>query len=37
MITKDNIQDTVVKDGFLTKEQICTQQYAEECAAAGIE
>ncbi len=37
VITKDNIQDTVVKDGFLTKEQICTQQYAQECAAAGIE
>ena len=35
-ITKDNINDTVVKDGFLKPSDICTGQYAKACKAAGI-
>jgi D-xylose transport system substrate-binding protein len=36
-ITKDNIEDTVIKDGFLKPSQICTGRYAKPCAQAGIE
>ena len=36
-ITKDNIQDTVIKDGFWKVGQICTKQYADDCKKAGIE
>jgi D-xylose transport system substrate-binding protein len=36
-VTIDNIMQTVVADGFWTVEQICTPDYAEACAAAGIE
>jgi D-xylose transport system substrate-binding protein len=35
-VTKSNIQDTIVKDGFWTASQICTKQYAAACKAAGI-
>jgi D-xylose transport system substrate-binding protein len=35
-ITKDNIDDTVVKDGFLKAQDICTGAYASACKAAGI-
>jgi D-xylose transport system substrate-binding protein len=35
-VTKENLKDTVIADGFWTKEQICTQQYAEACKAAGL-
>ncbi|MEJ2262839.1 MAG: sugar ABC transporter substrate-binding protein [Anaerolineales bacterium] len=35
-VTKDNIKDTVVKDGFWTVDQICTADYASACAAAGL-
>jgi D-xylose transport system substrate-binding protein len=35
--TKDNIKDTVVKDGFWTVQQICTSEYADACKAAGLE
>jgi len=35
-VTKDNIKDTVVKDGFATPQQICTAPYAAACQAAGI-
>jgi D-xylose transport system substrate-binding protein len=35
-ITKDNINDTVIKDGFLKPADICTGQYKKDCAAAGI-
>ena len=35
-VTKDNIKDTVVKDGFWTAAQICTGAYAAACKAAGI-
>jgi D-xylose transport system substrate-binding protein len=36
-VTKDNINDTIVKDGFWTAAQICTPQYAADCKAAGIQ
>jgi D-xylose transport system substrate-binding protein len=36
-VTKDNVEATVVKDGFLTVAQICTQQYADACKAAGVQ
>jgi D-xylose transport system substrate-binding protein len=36
-VTKDNVQDTVVKDGFWTADQICTGRYAQACQQAGIE
>jgi D-xylose transport system substrate-binding protein len=36
-ITKDNIEDTVIKDGFLKPSQICTGQYQKPCQQAGIE
>jgi D-xylose transport system substrate-binding protein len=36
-VTKDNIQDTVIKDGFLTVDEICTGKYADACKAAGIQ
>jgi len=35
-VTKDNIKDTVVKDGFWTTKQICTSAYASACKAAGL-
>jgi D-xylose transport system substrate-binding protein len=35
-ITKDNIQDTVIKDGFVKADQICTADFADACAEAGI-
>lgn len=36
IVTVDTIMDTVVKDGFYTVNQICTEEYAEACAQAGI-
>ena len=35
-VTKDNIKDTVVADGFWTVDQICTADYASACTAAGL-
>jgi D-xylose transport system substrate-binding protein len=35
-VTKSNINDTVVKDGFWTTKQICTSAYASACKAAGL-
>ncbi len=37
VVTVDNIMDTVVADGFYTVEEICTAEYADACAAAGIQ
>jgi D-xylose transport system substrate-binding protein len=34
-ITKDSVKD-VVADGFVTKEELCTPEYAKACTAAGI-
>jgi D-xylose transport system substrate-binding protein len=36
-VTKDNIKDTVVADGFWTVQQICTPDYAAACQAAGLQ
>ena len=36
-VTKENIQDTVVKDGFWKASEICTGQYAAGCKSAGIQ
>lgn len=35
-VTKENINDTVIKDGFLTAAEICTGKYAAMCKEAGI-
>jgi D-xylose transport system substrate-binding protein len=35
-VTKDNVADTIVKDGFWTPAQICTGAYKAACTAAGI-
>jgi D-xylose transport system substrate-binding protein len=36
-VTKDNIDDTVIKDGFLTVEEICTGSYKAACKEAGLQ
>jgi D-xylose transport system substrate-binding protein len=36
-LTIDNIQDTVIKDGFLSADEICVGQYAQPCQQAGIQ
>jgi len=35
-VTKDNVKDTVIADGFLTVGQICTGEYQRSCQTAGI-
>jgi len=35
-VTKDNIADTVLKDGYWTVAQICTDAYKAACTSAGI-
>ena len=35
-VTKDNVKSTVVADGFWTRDQICTADYAAACQQAGI-
>ena len=35
-VTKANIQTTVIADGFWTKTDICTADFAAACTAAGI-
>jgi D-xylose transport system substrate-binding protein len=36
VVTKDNVKDTVVAEGFLKAEQICTGEAAAACAEAGL-
>ena len=36
-VTKDNIKDTIIKDNFWTKADICTADFAAACTAAGIQ
>jgi D-xylose transport system substrate-binding protein len=36
-VTKDNIQDTIIKDKFWTPREICTSAYATACKEAGIQ
>ena len=35
-VTKENIKDTVVKDGLYTVADICTASFAAACTAAGL-
>lgn len=35
-VTKDNIKETVVKDGFITADELCGGSYAKACEEAGI-
>jgi D-xylose transport system substrate-binding protein len=35
-VTKDNVKDTIIKDGFWKASEICTSEYAKACTAAGI-
>lgn len=35
-LTKDNIEQTVIKDDVYTVQQICTAEYAADCAAIGL-
>lgn len=35
-VLKDNIKDTVVKDGFVSPSELCTGSYAAACKEAGI-
>lgn len=35
-VTKDNVKDTVVADGFWTVDQICTSEFAAACQSAGL-
>jgi D-xylose transport system substrate-binding protein len=35
-VTKDNIESTVVADGFWTVQEICTADFAAACQAAGV-
>jgi D-xylose transport system substrate-binding protein len=36
-VTVDNINDTIIKDGFWKASEICTGQYAAGCKSAGIQ
>jgi D-xylose transport system substrate-binding protein len=36
VVQKDNVKDTVVKDGFYSAADICTTEYAAACSAAGL-
>jgi len=36
VVTKDNVEATVIADGFLTAAQICAGQYQRACQAAAI-
>jgi len=36
VVTKANVKDTIIKDGFLKAADICTAQYKSACTSAGI-
>jgi D-xylose transport system substrate-binding protein len=36
-VTEDNIQDTIIKDGFWSVKEICSGRYAQACKQAGIQ
>ena len=36
-VTKDNVKDTIIKDNFWSKSDICTADFASACTAAGIQ
>jgi D-xylose transport system substrate-binding protein len=35
-VTKDNVKETVIKDGFYSPKEICTGRYTAACASAGL-
>jgi len=35
-VTKDNIESTIIADGFHTVAEICTADFAADCTAAGV-
>jgi D-xylose transport system substrate-binding protein len=35
-VTKDTVKSTVIADGFWTRDQVCTADYASACQTAGI-
>jgi D-xylose transport system substrate-binding protein len=35
-VTKDNVKDTVIEDGFISAGELCTGPYAAACKEAGI-
>ncbi len=35
-VTKDNVESTVIADGFWTAAQVCTADFAAACTAAGV-
>jgi D-xylose transport system substrate-binding protein len=35
-VTKDNIKDTVLADGFVSRSDLCAGRYADACTKAGI-
>ena len=35
-VTKDNIKDTVLADGFVSRDDLCAGKYADACTKAGI-
>jgi D-xylose transport system substrate-binding protein len=35
-VTKDKVNDTIIKDGFWKPTEICTSEYAKACSEAGI-
>ena len=35
-VTKDNVKDTVIKDEFITPNELCTGPYASACKELGI-
>lgn len=37
VVTADNVNDTIVADGLYSVEDICTDDYADACAEAGLE
>jgi D-xylose transport system substrate-binding protein len=36
-VTKDNIQETVIKDGFWKASEVCAGRYASACEEAGVQ
>ncbi|MGN6575363.1 MAG: substrate-binding domain-containing protein [Nocardioides sp.] len=36
VVTQDNVKDTVVADEFYSVDEICTDEYADACAEAGL-
>ena len=36
VVTQENVADTVIADGFYSADDICTDEYAKACEAAGI-